>query len=592
MSKRVLILEPSVTIQSIFAERAKKSDLELSFDTNGIRFLATLYNTLSDAVLINARNMNPMCVELVRLIKSIARFKNIPIGVFGTSGFVFAQEFVRQCGADMFIDFDEKKIVSAIQELCAKKSEMLAVPEESNIIKSGIMQDIFAMIESLDSIKEIARKFLSLVAQFAEAPAASVFFNFEDGAETFFICGDNFTKAEKLDFLKVCLSDFENLFPNQSVSKLRPQRLQCECELDDFHTENLPLSAYKMIPLEDKFGNAFGTVHVVKEGMFSSHQIDLMTYTAARLKLILSSAIQLRKKLKFERNIRKAFSRFVPEQIIDELVGEAESEKKAGVGEKRDVAILFCDIRSFTSISERNKPETVVAFLNRYFTTMCAIIKKHGGTVDKFIGDAIMALFGAPVSYEDNARRAVAAAYEMRAALETVPLEDLVLPDGMKFNAGIGIHYGDVIVGSIGSSDKTDYSVIGDNVNLASRLEGLTKAYGSMIVVSKATKDDVKDGGFVFRHLDDVKVKGKEHAVPIYAVDKSLDEFPAEYRDCYDKGFSLYKQGVWNLAKEYFEKALGHVQGDKAAALMLDRCVEFIKNPPQNWDGAIAFSEK
>ncbi len=161
--------------------------------------------------------------------------------------------------------------------------------------------------------------------------------------------------------------------------------------------------------------------------------------------------------MKFEKNVRKAFCRFVPEQIIDNLVKDADQSAQITVGEKRNVAILFSDIRSFTSISELNKPETIVAFLNRYFTTMCTIIKKHGGTIDKFIGDAIMALFGAPVSYEDNCRRAVAAAYEMRQALETVPLEDLVLPQGMKFNIGIGIHYGDVIVGSIGSNEKTDY---------------------------------------------------------------------------------------------------------------------------------------
>ena len=208
-----------------------------------------------------------------------------------------------------------------------------------------------------------------------------------------------------------------------------------------------------------------------------------------------------------------------------------------------------------------------------------------------------MAIFGAPVSYEDNARRAVAAAYEMREALETVALEDLEMPEGMKFNIGIGIHYGDVIVGSIGSNDKTDYSVIGDSVNLASRMEGLTKTYGSMILVTDAVKKDIYKtcknvDGFEFRYLDDVKVKGKEKAVPIYAIDKGPDDFSAAYRDAYSKGFDLYRQGVWNLAREYFEKALSEVPEDKASRLMLDRCIEFIQNPPENWDGAITFHTK
>ena len=228
---------------------------------------------------------------------------------------------------------------------------------------------------------------------------------------------------------------------------------------------------------------------------------------------------------------------------------------------------------------------------------MCTIIKKHGGTIDKFIGDAIMALFGAPVSYEDNSRRAVAAAYEMREALATVPLEDLILPEGMSFNIGIGIHYGDVIVGSIGSQDKTDYSVIGDNVNLASRMEGLTKTYGSMILVTDAVKKDIYKttggtGDFEFRYLDDVKVKGKEKAVPIYAIDRNREEFSEAYRDSYTKGFELYKEGTWRLAHEYFEKAVAELPEDKAAKLMLERCIEFEKNPPENWDGAITFHTK
>ena len=330
----------------------------------------------------------------------------------------------------------------------------------------------------------------------------------------------------------------------------------------------------------------------MREGAFTTKQVDLFSFAVDEITRILQSSIRMKGKIKFERNIRKAFSRFVPEQIIDELVDGVETESKVSVGEKRDVAILFCDIRSFTNISENNKPETIVSFLNRYFTTMCTIIKKHGGTVDKFMGDAIMALFGAPVSYQDNCRRAVAAAQEMRIALDSIELGDLILPAGMKFNIGIGIHYGDVIVGSIGSEDKTDYSVIGDNVNLASRLEGLTKTYGTMILVSEAVKDDIAEGEFIFRHLDNVKVKGKEHPVPIYAVDRRLEDFSQSYREYYDKAFALYEKGVWNLAKEYFQKSLDECEGDKAAALMVSRCDDFILRPPENWDGAIAYNTK
>ena len=448
------------------------------------------------------------------------------------------------------------------------------------------------MVDKTDSIAEIASEFLSLMAQIGDLPAAAIFLKTHDGLESFYICGENFTETEITDFLTVCMTDFETQFPNQNMSKLVPQKIASKFPLEEFHTEELPLSAYQTFPLYDTNEKLIGTVHIVREGAFTTKQVDLFSFAAKEMTRIIESTIRMKTKLKFERNIRKAFSRFVPEQIIDELVDGAEAEAKVGVGEKRDVAILFCDIRSFTNISECNKPETVVGFLNRYFTAMCTIIKKHGGTVDKFMGDAIMALFGAPVSYEDNSRRAVAAACEMRKIIPKIPLEDLVLPAGMKFDAGIGIHYGDVIVGSIGSADKTDYSVIGDNVNLASRIEGLTKTYGTTILVSGAVKDDIKGEEFIYRHLDNVKVKGKEKPVPIYAVDNTLEDFPAEYRDYYDKAFDLYRKGVWNLAKEYFQKALDVCEKDKAAALMLSRCEAFILNPPENWDGAIAYNTK
>jgi len=247
------------------------------------------------------------------------------------------------------------------------------------------------------------------------------------------------------------------------------------------------------------------------------------------------------------------------------------------------------DIRNFTSISEVNTPEDVVNFLNTYFTAMVNIVKKYGGTVDKFMGDAVMVLFGAPISYMDNAKRAVCAAMEMYSQLKQIQYEQLKFPEGMKLDIGIGIHYGDVIVGSIGSEDKTDYTVIGDTVNLASRLESLTKLYGAKILISQTVKNEL-DSSFNFMLLDSVKVMGKKESVQIYRVDEKA--LPEEYTQIYEKGFKAYSEGTFSLAVPYFEKALELMPEDKASKIMLGRCAEFVVKKPENWDGAIALTSK
>ena len=599
MNKKIFILEPSKTTQSLLKKKFVKSGFTPYFESDGIKMLFSMYEKLPDAILINAKGVNPKTSVLVRLLKSVDMFKKIPLAVYASSDFSFENTYMTNTGADIFIHLENDSLTDRLNDLIAlaKNNQLSKGPLENDIMKSGIAERIFSYMKDLDNLEALVSNFLNLLTEFCEIPAASLFLSEEDGTEIFYICASNFTETEINDFLKVCTSEFEGVLPDTNVLLVTGKRLKTQYPIDKYHTSDIPLSAFQCLKLKNSQGKAVGTVNMVREGAFTSHQLDLLEFCVTLFNSLIENAISLKKKIKFEKNIRRAFSRFVPEQIIDDLVNGSATSDKVSVGEKRDVAILFSDIRSFTSISELNKPETIVAFLNRYFTTMCTIIKKHGGTIDKFIGDAIMALFGAPVSYEDNARRAVAAAYEMREALPSVPLEDLILPEGMNFNIGIGIHYGDVIVGSIGSSDKTDYSVIGDNVNLASRMEGLTKTYGSMILVTDAVKNDIYkttggSGDFEFRYLDDVKVKGKEKAVPIYAIDRNRQEFSESYRDNYTKGFELYKDGTWRLAHEYFEKALAELPDDKAAKLMLERCIEFEKNPPENWDGAITFHTK
>lgn len=334
-----------------------------------------------------------------------------------------------------------------------------------------------------------------------------------------------------------------------------------------------------------------GTLHFAscRKKIFNYKVQSSIDYIMPALANILQEAVHRSELIRKESKIRTAFSKFVPAQIINDFVNSDEDTELKNKNEKRNVVILMSDIRSFTSISEVNRPEDVVNFLNTYFTRMVDVVKKYGGTVDKFIGDAIMVLFGAPISYNDNAKRAVQAALEMYAQLDTIPCSQLKFPEGIKLDIGIGIHYGDVIVGQIGSADKTNYTVIGDTVNLASRLEGLTKLYGAKIIISQAVRDELDDSMNILL-LDSVKVKGKKESVLIYRADEKA--LPEDFCQAYEKGFKSYNEGAFNLAIPYFEKAVELLPDDKAARLMLNRCNEFSINKPENWDGAIALTSK
>lgn len=620
MSKKILIIESSSTIKKLFTTVLDPADYNLEFCPDCKEAIFKIFSFSPDLILVNAELENPGSFEFVKIVREFEGLKNLPIGMYASSHFPFDSQFAKTSGATSYVFLDEKTVAINIEELAQTNSNggiskaaisLLKKSVDETMLfltttkiwkqdrtKNAILSTLFEMGKDMDNMESITCKFLSLISSLCEVPIVALYVREHDAYRSYFISASSLTTNEKEDFFKVCGTDFEKIDSNVNLSKIVPIELESPQTCDDYYRKDIQLSSYECSVLKDIDGKPFGTVHIVREGNFTNEQHDLFNYCIENAGNLFENTLELKKKQYYETRIRRAFSRFVPEQMIDELASN-DLQEKVSVGEKRDVAILFSDIRSFTSISEKNKPEVIIGFLNRYFTIMVNVIKKHGGTIDKFIGDAIMAEFGTPVSYDDNSRRAVAAAYEMRQALETVPLEDLVLPDGMKFNIGIGIHYGDVIAGSLGSTDKTDLTVIGDSVNLASRMEGLTKTYGCQVLVTESVKEDIErlppEEGvepFVFRYVDDVKVKGKKIAVPIYAVDRSKDEFPPEYRDAYSKGFELYKQGIWNLAKEYFTKALETVPEEKAAKLMLSRCEDFIANPPENWDGAIAFTTK
>lgn len=232
----------------------------------------------------------------------------------------------------------------------------------------------------------------------------------------------------------------------------------------------------------------------------------------------MAEGLQQREKMK------SAFGKMVSKDVYGDIMGDLDNVKIRG--EKKHITILFSDIRGFTSHSEKMKPEEVTALLNEYFEEMVAIVLKYHGTLDKFIGDGLMALFGAPKSYGNDAIHACQAAIEMREMVKT--LNAKWTAEGRTTIAiGVGLNTGDVTAGYIGSSKKMEYSVIGDAVNLSSRIEGLNKDFKTVTLISEFTYQEVKDH-FETRELEAVKVKGKEQAVKIYEliVPKSVPVSP------------------------------------------------------------------
>ena len=463
----------------------------------------------------------------------------------------------------------------------AKKCAFRAMKKEQLCYE--IMNSIYEAGMFTIDLDEFSERLLKIAASVFGADCAVLILNTNPPQiYTFGFCTENNFLEE---FINVCLSDF-----NREDKKLKSEdcivrNLPSE---DEYLQNRFELSSYRCIELN---GNDFnGTIHLASNarGSFGNSMDSLIEFFVEKSVIFLEQALYYKRASFAEQRLRRAFSRFVPEEVIDRLTEDAASETES-INEKRKVAVLICDIRNFTSISERNKPENVVSFLNEYFKKMVEVIKKHGGAIDKFMGDAIMALFGTPVSYEDNARRAVDAALEMQSLVPGISCSNLFIPEGMNFNVGIGIHYGDVIVGSIGCAEKSDYTVIGDTVNLASRLEGLTKFYGAGIIISGAVKNEL-NRKYNLLHLDTVKVKGKSVGVQIYRVDENA--LNADYVQCYKKALDLYTNGAWNLAASYFERAQQLLPADKSASKMYERCLEFISNPPLNWDGAYSLNTK
>jgi adenylate cyclase len=262
-------------------------------------------------------------------------------------------------------------------------------------------------------------------------------------------------------------------------------------------------------------------------------------------------------------------------------------------GEEKDLTVIFSDIRGFTTMSEQFDAAELTNFLNEYFTPMTAIIFEQGGTLDKYMGDAIMAFFGAPGEMEDHADKAMVSALDMVECLHA--LNERWHARGLPgIDIGIGLNSGPMRVGNMGSTQRMDYTVLGDNVNLGSRLEGINKAYGTRIIVSEETIKRSK-GGIYFRELDAVRVKGKLVPVRIFEVvgKGEPDENTAAWMEAYSEGLQAYRGQQWDASVAAFERVLDLRDDDLATRVFIERVRSLQETPPgEDWDGVFTMTTK
>ncbi len=288
------------------------------------------------------------------------------------------------------------------------------------------------------------------------------------------------------------------------------------------------------------------------------------------------------KNRKREENARARFQQYVPPDVIEMFFQNPEGMLKA---DNSQVAVLFSDIRSFTSISEQMKtPDVLVSSLNRYFGIMVDIVMNHNGIIDKYIGDAIKALFGAPIKRDEDVMNAVRAGLEMIEGLKTFNA-DQEARGMLAWKTGIGIHYGVATVGNIGTETKMDFTAIGDTVTIASQLEGLTKTYHQPLIISASVHRKVKDE-LPCRLLDAVPAKGMPNGLRIYAIKASLTRNEREGWGAHNMGMAEYFDRNFSRAAGYFRDALKQMPGDEMAQMMLQRSQAYAKSPPpESWRG-------
>ena len=327
-----------------------------------------------------------------------------------------------------------------------------------------------------------------------------------------------------------------------------------------------------------EFGRILPVAPVVMVGILASAGMVTYRYAAGEIE---------------KRKTRAAFAPYFAPAVVDMLLNDS-TDRLMG-GQRKELTILFSDIVSFTTLCEGIEPEIVQKVLQEYFNEMTRIGFGHQGTLDKFIGDGMLWFFGDPLPQEDHALRAVHTALEMQAAMH--PLREKWKQEGRpELAMRLGVNTGVVLVGNMGSDARMEYTVMGDAVNLASRVEGANKPFHTEVMMTERTFEMVKDV-VEWRELDLLRVKGKKQGIRVYEVMAArkgeLSELKQQVRTAYNEGLEAYKRREWAAAAAAFTRTLAIDKTDGPSQLYLERAEEFLATPPPaDWDGVYEMKTK
>ncbi|MBF0462475.1 MAG: response regulator [Magnetococcales bacterium] len=362
-------------------------------------------------------------------------------------------------------------------------------------------------------------------------------------------------------------------------------------KMTGYHSQSLLL-----VPLSPRGSDVVGVLQLLNARAaetiipFSAELQSFVEALAAQAAI----AIDNQNLISSQQKLISTFEKFVPKQFLQRIAGEGLENIKPGTVESNTITVMFSDIRSFTTLSERMSPKDLFALLNSYLSRMQIPIEEQHGFIDKFIGDAIMALFDGPEA--EQATNAVRAAIGMQNHLLAFNAERAAA--GQKpILTGIGLHIGSVMLGTLGNDHRMDSTVIGDAVNLSARLEGLTKFYGCRIVISEDLFRLLAADTFLCRPLDQVVVKGRKQAVLVYDV-FDADPEPDKARkqaalESYRQGFELFYARRWPESQAAFRACLAQDPEDRAAQMYLERCATLMEHPPAaDWDGTFEMVHK